>query len=56
VLVSAVVDGTDVAIRFHEAVVSCDFVTFTFLSLFFDVMSMFILYSISEFVMGRSLQ
>jgi hypothetical protein len=56
VLVSAVVDGTSGAVRFQQGVVSGDFIAFTFLSLFLDVMCVFILHSVFEFVTGRSLQ
>jgi hypothetical protein len=56
VFVRAVVDSARVAIRFQQAVVSSDFIAYTFLGLFLDIMSMFISYSILEFVIGRSLQ
>jgi len=56
VFVRAVVDSSRVAVRFQQAVVSGDFITHTFFSLFLDVMRMLISYAILEFVIGGCLQ
>jgi hypothetical protein len=56
VLVSGVVDGTDGAVGFNQLVVAFNFIAVSLLSLFFDVPSMIILYSVLEFILGRSLK
>ena len=55
VLVSGVVYGTGGAICFEQLVVTFNFIAVTFLSLFLDVMSVWILHSVRELVLGVSL-
>jgi hypothetical protein len=56
VFVSGVVYGAGGAIRFNQLVVAFNFIAFSFLSLFLDVSSVIIFYSILELVMRRSLK
>ncbi|KAJ4438775.1 hypothetical protein ANN_14726 [Periplaneta americana] len=51
VFVSIVVYSTDSSIRFHQHVVTLDFVAISFLSLFLDVVSVWILHSVLELVL-----
>jgi xanthine/uracil/vitamin C permease (AzgA family) len=55
VLVSGVVYGAGGAIRFYQLVVAFNFIAVTFLSLLFDVVSVWILHSILELVLGMGL-
>jgi len=56
VFVSSVTHSANGAIRFYQLVVTFDFIAVTFLSLFFDIVSVWILHSVLEFVMRRSLK
>jgi hypothetical protein len=55
VMVGGVLDGAGGAIRFNQAVVTFNFVTYTFLGLLLDVMCVCIFNSILEFVLWWSL-
>ena len=55
VLVSGVVYSAGGAICFKQLVVAFDFIAVTFLSLLLDVVSVWILHSVLEFVFGMSL-
>ena len=55
VLVSGVVYGAGGAVCFKQLVVSFDFIAVTFLSLLLDVVGVFVLHSVLEFVFGVSL-
>ena len=55
VFVSSVTHSANGAIRFYQLVVTFDFIAVTFLSLFFDIVSVWILHSVLEFVFGMSL-
>ena len=55
VFVSGVVYGAGGAICFKQLVVAFDSITVTFLSLLLDVVSVFVPYTILEFVFGMSL-
>jgi hypothetical protein len=55
VFVSGVVYGAGGAVRFDQLVVAFNFIAVTFLSLFLDVMSVWILHSILELVLGVAL-
>ena len=50
VFVSSVVNGSCGTIRFNQLVVTFNLMTITFLMLFFDVVSMFVLYAILKLV------
>jgi len=54
-LVSGVVYGAGGAIRFCQLVVAFNFIAVTFLSLLLEVVSVWILHSILELVLGMSL-
>ena len=54
-LVSGVAYGASGAIRFYQLVVAFNFIAVTFLSLLLDVVSVWILHSILELVLGMSL-
>ena len=55
VLVSVVVYGAGGAIRFYQLVVAFNFIAVAFLSLLLDVVSVWILHSILELVLGMAL-
>jgi hypothetical protein len=55
VMVSGVLDGAGGAIRFNQAVVTFNFVTYTFFGLLLDVMCVRVFNSILEFVLWWSL-
>ena len=55
VMVGGVLDGAGGAIRFNQAVVTFNFVTYTFLGLLLDVMCVCIFNSIFEFILWWSL-
>jgi xanthine/uracil/vitamin C permease (AzgA family) len=55
VFVSGVVYGAGGAIRFYQLVVTFHFMAVAFLSLLFDVVSVWILHSILELVLGMGL-
>ena len=52
VFVSGVVYGAGGAVRFNQLVVAFNFIAITFLSLLLDVMSVWILHSVLELVLG----
>jgi len=54
-LVSGVVYGAGGAIRFYQLIVAFNFIAVTFLSLLLDVVSVWILHSILELVVGMDL-
>jgi hypothetical protein len=54
-MISGVVYGAGGAIRFYQLVVAFNFIAVTFLSLLLDVVSVWILHSILELVLGVSL-
>jgi xanthine/uracil/vitamin C permease (AzgA family) len=54
-MISGVVYGAGGAIGFNQLVVAFNFIAVTFLSLLFDVVSVWILHSILELVLGVSL-
>jgi hypothetical protein len=54
-MISGVVYGAGGAIRFDQLVVTFNFIAVTFLSLLLDVVSVWILHSILELVLGMSL-
>ena len=55
VFVSGVAYGAGGAVRFYQLVVAFNFIAVTFLSLLLDVVSVWILHSILELVLGMSL-
>jgi hypothetical protein len=55
VLVSSVVYGTSGAVSFKQLVVAFNFVTVTFLSLLLDVLGVWVLHSVLEFVFRMGL-
>ena len=56
VFVSSVVNSTNGSISFHQHVMTFNLVTVTFLSLFLDVVSVFVLHSVLELVFRWYLQ
>jgi len=54
-MISGVVYGAGGAIRFYQLIVAFNFIAVTFLSLLLDVVSVWILHSILELVLGVSL-
>jgi hypothetical protein len=56
VMVGRVLDGTSGAIGFNQAVVAFNFVTYSLLSLFLDVVSMCVLNSVPKFVLRWGLE
>ena len=55
VMVSSVVNSTGGTVRFNQLVITFNLVTVTFLSLFLDVVSVAIMYSVLELVLRMSL-
>ena len=56
VFVSSVVDSTGGAVRFNQLVVTFNLVAVTFLSLFLDVVSVFVLHPVLELIFGMGLK
>jgi hypothetical protein len=56
VFVSGVVDCSGGAVGFNQLVVTFNLVAYTFLSLLLDVLSVFVLHSVLELVLSRSLK
>jgi len=55
VMVGGVLDSAGGSIRFNQAVVAFNFVTYTFLGLLLDVMCVCIFHSVLEFILWWSL-